>query len=41
MTRFPQIKISHVSKIFSTGGREVIALEDISLDIKPASLSVC
>ena len=31
----PQIQISNVSKIFSTGGQEVIALDDINLDVKP------
>ena len=29
-----QIQINHVDKVFSTGGREVIALDDINLDIK-------
>ncbi len=35
MTGRPHIQISKVSKIFSTGGREVIALEDINLDVQP------
>jgi NitT/TauT family transport system ATP-binding protein len=35
MTMQSQIKISQVNKIFSTGGNEVIALENINLDIKP------
>ena len=30
-----QIQIKQVNKVFSTGGREVIALENINLDIKP------
>jgi hypothetical protein len=33
MTLKPHIQISNVSKIFSTGGREVIALDDINLDV--------
>lgn len=33
MTR-PHIRIEKVSKVFSTGGREVAALDDISLDIR-------
>ncbi len=35
MTIQPQIQIGQVSKVFSTGGREVIALENINLDVKP------
>lgn len=35
MTIKPQIQVNHVSKIFSTGGREVIALDDINLDVQP------
>lgn len=31
----PHIQISKVSKIFSSGEREVVALDDIDLDIKP------
>jgi NitT/TauT family transport system ATP-binding protein len=31
----PHIRIEKVSKVFSTGGREVAALDDINLDIKP------
>jgi len=31
----PHIQISKVSKIFSSGEREVVALDDINLDIKP------
>jgi NitT/TauT family transport system ATP-binding protein len=31
----PHIQISNVSKVFNTGGREVAALDDINLDIKP------
>ncbi len=31
----PQIHISKVNKVFSTGGREVVALEDINLDVSP------
>lgn len=34
MNMQPQIQISKVGKIFSTGGREVTALDDINLDIK-------
>jgi NitT/TauT family transport system ATP-binding protein len=30
-----QIQISHVGKVFRTEGREVIALEDINLDVQP------
>lgn len=30
----PQIRISEVGKVFSTGGQEVIALEGINLDVK-------
>lgn len=30
-----QIKISKVSKVFSTGGREVVALDDINLEVRP------
>jgi NitT/TauT family transport system ATP-binding protein len=30
-----QIQISKVSKAFSTGGREVVALNDINLEVKP------
>jgi NitT/TauT family transport system ATP-binding protein len=33
MTMQPHIRIEKVSKVFSTGGREVAALDDISLDI--------
>jgi NitT/TauT family transport system ATP-binding protein len=35
MSLKPQIQISNVSKIFSTGGREVIALDNINLDVQP------
>jgi NitT/TauT family transport system ATP-binding protein len=35
MTMQPHIQISKVSKIFSAGDREIIALEDISLDVNP------
>ena len=35
MTMQPHIRISKVSKVFSTGDREVVALDDINLDIKP------
>jgi NitT/TauT family transport system ATP-binding protein len=35
MTAQSQIKISQVNKVFSTGGNEVVALENINLDIKP------
>lgn len=35
MTMQSQIKISEVNKVFSTEGNEVIALENINLDIKP------
>ncbi len=35
MTLRPQIQVHHVSKIFSTGEREVIALDDINLDVNP------
>ena len=35
MTMQPHIHISKVGKVFSTGEREVVALEDINLDIKP------
>ena len=31
----PQINISKVSKVFSTGGREVVALDDINLKVSP------
>ncbi len=31
----PQIHISKVNKVFSTDGREVVALEDINLDVSP------
>jgi NitT/TauT family transport system ATP-binding protein len=31
----PQIHISKVNKVFSTGGREVVALEDINLEVSP------
>jgi NitT/TauT family transport system ATP-binding protein len=31
----PHIQISKVSKVFSTGNHEVVALDDINLDIKP------
>ena len=31
----PQIHISKVNKVFSTGGREVVALKDINLDVSP------
>jgi NitT/TauT family transport system ATP-binding protein len=31
----PQIHISKVSKVFSTGGREVVALDDINLEVMP------
>jgi NitT/TauT family transport system ATP-binding protein len=30
-----QIQISKVSKVFSTGGREVVALDDINLEVRP------
>ncbi len=40
MTNRPHIQISKVSKIFSTGEREVIALDDINLDIDPGQI-VC
>src|SRR5450756_2958402 len=36
----PHIQISKVSKVFSTGEREVAALDDINLDIKPGEF-VC
>ena len=35
MTMQPHIRISKVSKVFSTGDREVVALDDINLDINP------
>jgi NitT/TauT family transport system ATP-binding protein len=35
MTIRPQIQINNVSKIFSAGGREVIALDDINMDVQP------
>jgi NitT/TauT family transport system ATP-binding protein len=35
MISMPQIKVSNVSKIFSTGEGEIVALEDINLDIQP------
>ncbi|OIR01917.1 aliphatic sulfonates import ATP-binding protein SsuB [mine drainage metagenome] len=31
----PQIHISKVNKVFSTGGREVVALDDINLEVSP------
>jgi NitT/TauT family transport system ATP-binding protein len=31
----PHIRISSVNKIFSTGGREVIALDNINIDVQP------
>jgi NitT/TauT family transport system ATP-binding protein len=31
----PQIHISKVSKVFSTGGRKVVALDDINLEVSP------
>lgn len=36
----PQIHISKVNKVFSTGGREVVALEDINLEVSPGEF-VC
>lgn len=34
LTMQPHIQIEKVSKIFSTGGREVIALDDINIDVR-------
>jgi NitT/TauT family transport system ATP-binding protein len=36
----PHIQIEHVSKVFSTGGRDVVALENINLEI-PAGQFTC
>ena len=35
MTQRPHIQINNVHKIFNTGGNQVIALDNISLDIQP------
>jgi len=35
MTPDPHIQIRNVSKVFSSGGQEIVALDDINLDIQP------
>src|SRR5450631_2570457 len=35
MSLRPHIQISNVSKIFSTGERDIVALDDINLDVQP------